>query len=87
MKHQSEYLWSGTDVVYKADKGDQCQGKHEPGVFKMARQKISQYTKIKDDPSTTQSNAGVRTTFIRLVDDITFISDAEIKKFCKEEQN
>ena len=53
----------------------------------MTRQKISQYTKIKDDPSTTQSNAGMRTTFIRLVDDITFISDAEIKKFCKEEQN
>jgi len=53
----------------------------------MARQKISQYTKIKDDPSTTQSNAGMRTTFIRLVDDITFISDTEIKKFCKEEQN
>ncbi len=87
MEYQSQYLRSRSDVIYKTNKSDQCQGKHEPGIFEMIRNEISQYAKIKDDPPTPQSDPSMRTAFIGFVDDIAFISNTEIKKFCQEEQN
>ena len=53
----------------------------------MIRKEISQYSKIEDDSPTPQSDPGMRTALIGFVNDITFISNTEIKKFCQEEQN
>lgn len=48
----------------------------------MIHQKESQCTKVKDDAPTPQGDPSMRTAFIGLVDDVVFISDTEIKKFC-----
>ena len=87
MEKQSRYLPGGLDIIHKADERDQCQGKHEQGIFKAIRQKAGQRTEIEDDATTTQSDSRMGTAFVRLVYDITLVSHPKIKKFRHEEQN
>ena len=48
----------------------------------MIRKEISQYAKIENDSSTPQSDPSMRTAFIGVIDDVVFIGDIKIKKFC-----
>ena len=84
MKHQSQCLRSRTDIIYKTDKSDQGQSQYKPRIFKLIRQEKGQCTQIEDDSSTSQSNPGMRTPLVWFVNNITFISNTEIKKFCQE---
>lgn len=48
----------------------------------MIRQEISQRTEIEDNPTATQSDPGMRTALIRLINNIALISYLKVKKFC-----
>lgn len=82
MEKQSRYLPGRLDIIHKADERHQSQGKHKQRIFKTTRQKVDQRTEIENNATTTQSNLCMRTTLIRLINDITLISHPEIKKFC-----
>ena len=84
MKRQTQTLGSGTNVIHKTDKGNQSQSQYKPRIFETVRQKKDQSTKIENYPASAQSNPGMRTTLIGLIDYIAFIGYTEIKKFCQK---
>lgn len=87
MEQQPHLLGSGTYIIHKTDERHQCQGNHEPGVFKSTRQEIGQSPEIENDSPATQRYACVRTAFIGLVNNIASVSYSKIKKFCHKQQN
>ena len=84
MKNKTKSLWYGADIIYKADHRHQSESQHKPRVLKLICQKISQCTQVEDNSSTPQCNPGMRTPFIRFVDNIIFIGNMKIKKFCQK---
>ena len=52
MKKQSCHLPGGFYIVHEADERHQCQGKQEPGIFKVTRQEIGQRSEIEYNPTT-----------------------------------
>ncbi len=53
----------------------------------MIRQETGQCTEIEDDPATTQSDFCMRTTLIRLINNIALISQLKIKTGVKKNGN
>ena len=52
MKKQPCHLSGGFYIVHEADERHQCQGKQEPGIFKVTRQEIGQRSEIENNPTT-----------------------------------
>ncbi len=88
VKQQPHPLSQGDDVIHEAHPRDQRHAREEPqpqgGEMKQQEQ---QRRHPPDDPPTPDGDIVVRTPIVWFVNDVKPISDPEIKKFCRKQQN
>lgn len=87
LHHQTQRIRQAMNIVHKADTRYQREPRQEPRIGKAEESRPNPHTDKEDNPSATQHNAAVRTPFVRLINDVTLVRYAEIKKLCHKQQS
>lgn len=86
MHHNPEPVRHRRNVICERDCCNQSRSRNEPDIRKSEACSIKPQGEEEDDAATTQGNRLVRTSQVRLIDDVQSVRNPEIKQLHAEKQ-
>lgn len=87
LRHKSDAIRQRMNVIKETNQSNQRQPENKPRIIQPEKRCIKPDTKQKDDTTATQHNSFVRTTQIRLINDVEPVGHTKVCQFKHNQQN
>ena len=78
---QTHTIRQGTNIIYKTNQSNQRHPNQKPRILKSKENTPNPNSDQEYDTATTQNHLLMRTAFVRFVDNVEMVGDAEVEKF------